>query len=359
MRIPLAIPSIGELERRYVTEAVASGWISGSGPYIDAFESALCTRFARRHVVAVSNGTVALELSLLALGIGPGDEVIVPALTFAAPAAAVRTVGAQPVLADVTAETWTIDPTEIAFLITQRTKAIIAVDVMGHPCDFDSLQAFDIPVIEDAAEAHGASYKGRSVGTFGQISIFSFHANKSITTGEGGCIATDNYRIAQQVRIIANHGMRPERPYYHEHVGRNARITNLTAAVGVAQAARWEELIAARSVLAERYRSHLAEIGCFGRPEASWATVSLWLQTVVLERRDAVIDLVRAAGIDARPIWPALSDLPLYYSSVRRACPVSSSIAATTAWLPTWSHMTEDLIIEIVEALALAMAQAK
>lgn len=358
MRIPLAMPCLGALEHSCVTDAIASGWISGSGPYVKSFEDALCGQLHREHVVAVASGTVALEIALQALGIGPGDEVIVPALTFAAPAAAVRSAGANVVLADVTRETWTVDPLEIARLVTGRTKAIIAVDILGHPCDFDALTDLGIPVIEDAAQAHGSRYKNRPTGGFGLISTFSFHANKCISTGEGGCIATDDGDLAARIRLIVNHGMTAERPYYHEVIGRNARMTNLTAAVGVAQVARWQELTEARRAVGDLYRRRLSSIGCQSRPEAGWASVVPWLQTVTLTGRDAVVAMMRDTGIDARAIWPALSDLPLYHPSARRPCPVATAVAATTAWLPTWAYMGERQVGEVVDALARALSES-
>lgn len=358
VRVPLASPDIGPLERRYVNDAISSGWVSGTGPYVDRLESALCARLGRNHVVAVSSGTMALELALRALGIGRGHEVIVPALTFAAPAAAVRMVGADPVLADISPETWTIDPLMVGDLITLRTAAIIAVDVMGHCCDYDALAEFGLPVIEDAAEAHGAEYRGQRAGSLGLISVLSFHPNKAITTGEGGCVATDSAEIAETVRVLANHGMTPERPYFHERVGHNARMTNLSAALGVAQVERWDELLGNRHRVGQAYLRRLADIDCPARPQASWATVSLWLQAVTVEHRDEVVRLIRGDGIDARAIRPALSDLPLYRASRRRPCPVASRIAARTAWLPTSARMDEALVVEVTRSLARARSAA-
>lgn len=351
IRIPLSMPNIGGLERQYVDDAIAGGWISGTGPYITAFEDAVRGRLDRSFVVAMSSGTQALEITLQALGIGEGDEVIVPALTFAAPAAAVVTAGALPIFADVTASNWTINPAEVARLITSKTKAIIAVDVMGHPCDFSALQEFEVPIIEDAAEAHGSRYKGKLTGSFGVVSIFSFHANKVITTGEGGCVATDDAELAAKVRLIANHGMTPNRPYHHDVVGRNGRMTNLAAAVGLAQMERWDELIAGRIRAGRVYEEHLASAECKLRPADRWVSVTPWLQTVLTPNRDDRVTSVRQVGIDARAIWPAISDLPLYLKSVRRPCPVASYLSSQGVWLPTWSNMSNESIIEVVQVL--------
>jgi perosamine synthetase len=351
MRIPLALPSIGELERVYVSEAISSGWISGTGPHVAAFERSLATKLRRDHVVAVSSGTTALEVALLACGIGPGDEVLVPALTFVAPAAAVRTVGARPVLCDVTAGTWTIDPAEAASLLSGSTKAIIAVDLMGHPCDYDALSTLGLPIIEDAAQAHGSSYRSRSTGSFGRVSIMSFHANKTITTGEGGCIATDDPELAERMRLIVNHGMSPDRPYHHDVVGRNARMTNLAAALGVAQVERWDELVSAHRRVGEHYERLLTSAGIPGRAAAPWADCVCWLQPVRLHSRDAVVTAVRAQRIDVRAVWPALSTVDLYRDAVRRPCPVAEHLSAQLAWLPTWSAMPDSAIQEVVTAV--------
>lgn len=245
--IPLSNANIGTSERAYVDAALAAGWLSGTGPHVRQFEQRLGERIERAHVVATANGTLAIELALRALGIGPGDEVIVPALTFAAPASSVFAVGATPVLVDIAPTTWTLCPDDVAVKLTPQTRAILAVDVLGHPADYDALARFDIPVIEDAAEAHGARYKNRPVGSFGVVSTFSFHANKAITTGEGGCAATNSVELAERMRVIANHGIRPERPYVHDVIGRNHRMTNLAAAVGLGQLDRWDDLIGDRN----------------------------------------------------------------------------------------------------------------
>ncbi|WP_285625800.1 DegT/DnrJ/EryC1/StrS family aminotransferase [Actinoallomurus iriomotensis] len=357
MRIPLSSPSIGALESAFVSDAMSSGWISGSGPYLDRFQRGIARLTGRRHVLAVSSGTAALELALRALGVGPGDEVIVPALTFVSPAATVRTVGATPVMCDITPQDWTIDPALAASLVTDRTRAIIAVDLLGHPCDFDRLSELGVPLIEDAAQAHGAGYKGSPTGSFGNISIFSFHSNKTISTGEGGCAGTDDDELADRMRIIANHGMRPERRYWHEVVGHNMRMTNVTAAIGAAQLERWDELTARRNAVADRYRSSIADDAVGHRPIAPWARYSCWLHPVTVPDRDELVGELRSGGIDARAIWPSLPELPLYADGVRLPCPVAAEVSASTAWLPTWSHMPEEDTKTVVQALHDALAK--
>ncbi|MCI0462177.1 MAG: DegT/DnrJ/EryC1/StrS family aminotransferase [Gemmataceae bacterium] len=355
MRIPLSDVDLAEAERGYVHSALASGWISGTGEFVGRFERAIAERISRRHVIAVCNGTAALELGLRALGIGAGDEVIVPALTFAAPAAGVCAVGALPVLADIDTATWTISPGEVRRLVTRRTKAIIAVDLLGHPCDYDALEEVGLPIIEDAAQAHGAAYKGKPAGAFGIVSTFSFHVNKTITCGEGGCVATDDDALAAKMRLIANHGMTKERPYHHPVVGRNFRMPNLIAAVGLGQAERWGVLVRARQAVAAHYDRLLATAPVIRRPVAPWATEACWLYTVSVPRRDDVVEMLNREGIEARAVWTALPDQAVFHPGCRSEYPVARRIADSALWLPTWSGMPPERVREVAEALKQAL----
>ncbi len=355
MRIPLSSPSLSSREKELVMEAIESGWISGTGSYVRDFEKAIAARIQRRHVVAVSNGTVAVELALRGLGIGPGDEVIVPALTFVTPAAMVCAVGATPVFADVEEATWTIDPDFVANVITQKTRAILTVDLLGHPCDYDRLAGFGIPIIEDAAQAHGASYRGRPVGSFGRVSTFSFHANKTIATGEGGCVATDDPELHEHLRLLANHGMTPERPYWHTVVGHNFRMTNVTAAIGLGQVERWDELVAARKKLAAQYDDKLGGLDIGRRPIARWAEEVCWLYTVHHPQREQLLKHLRAEGIDARGIWPDLPALPPYNKFKGSPCPVAREVSRNAMWLPTYAEMDEKIVAEVADTLKEAL----
>ncbi len=358
--IPLSSVKIGENEIAYVTEAIQTGWISSTGKYVAEFEKALAKVTHRKHGIAVTNGTVALEVVLRAMGIGIGDEVIVPALTFVAPAAAVATVGALPVLADVTTESWTIDPVEVARLITPRTKAIIAVDLLGHPADYDELinAANGIPIIEDAAQAHGAGYKSNPVGSFGIVSTFSFHANKAIATGEGGAVLSDSKELIDAIWLISNHGMTKDRPYYHEIVGHNFRMTNLTAAIGLGQVQRWEELTAARNRVASIYDGCLKDAtGLYRRPVAHWATESCWLYAVGISggKKRKVLDELRKAEIDSRAIWTALPDLGVYSEGVRGGYRHARQFSDEVIWLPTSAVMTSAQVEFISDVLLRAL----
>ncbi|MEU3199013.1 MULTISPECIES: DegT/DnrJ/EryC1/StrS family aminotransferase [unclassified Streptomyces] len=351
MRFPLSRPTLGEKESENVREAMASGWISGTGSYVGAFERSLEQLTGRAYATAVSSGTTALEIALSALEICAGDEVIVPALTFAAPAAAVLTVGAAPVLCDISPGNWTIDPAAAQALMTPRTKAVIAVDLMGHPCDYDRLAELGVPVIEDAAQAHGARTAKGPAGGFGIASIFSFHVNKAITCGEGGAVLTDDPELAERVGLLAHHGMSTDRRYHHSMAGRNGRMTNLSAAVGAAQAERWDELVAGRLQVAQRYRARLAGQGLSPRPAEPWASPSCWLYCVTTQARDVVVEHARRDGVDARAIWPALSDLPFYRRYVPRHCDHASEVSRTAMWLPTWAHMSSEETTGVTDSL--------
>jgi perosamine synthetase len=356
MQVPLSTVQLSEVEKTKAFEAIESGWISSSGKYVQQLEQALAIRCARRYAIVVSNGTVALELVLRAMNIGYGDEVIVPALTFVAPAAAVRSVGARPVFADITESNWTIDPAYVQRIITPKTRAIIAVDVLGHPCDYDELLKLGIPIIEDAAEAHGALYKGVEVGGFGLASIFSFHANKVITTGEGGGVLTNDQVLADQMRLIAGHGMTKERPYWHPVVGSNFCMTNITAAIGLGQVERWEELVSKRKQVKALYDDLVADIEVIPRPIEEWADISCWLYTVCSKHREQIVSSLRSDGIDARAIWPALCNLPLYQDSVVGEYPIAQVISEQAFWLPTWTGMPKDIISFVAERLDHACA---
>ncbi|KUO10634.1 hypothetical protein AQJ58_16855 [Streptomyces sp. DSM 15324] len=344
-------PTLGDQESENVRDAMAWGWISGTGSYVSAFERSLEQRIGRAFATVVSSGTTALEIALSALGVGPGDEVLVPALTFAAPAAAVLTVGAVPVLCDIDAETWTIDVEAARALRTPRTKAIITVDLMGHPCDYERLAELEISMVEDAAQAHGARTGKGPAGSFGVASIFSFHVNKAITSGEGGAVLTDDEELAEKVRLLAHHGMSPHHRYHHTVAGRNGRMTNLSAAIGTAQMARWDELVAGRREAARLYDARLNGLGFSPRPQRTGVLPSCWLYCVTSPERDAVVKRARHRGVDARAIWPALSDLPLYRPYARLPCPQASKVSRTALWLPTWSHLTPEDVEAVTEVM--------
>ena len=347
--IPLSAVDIGERERAYVRDAMETGWISSTGAYVERFEAALGERLRRAHVVSTCSGTAALELALRALGVGPGDEVILPALTFAAPASAVVHAGAAPRFVDVEPGHWTLDPARVREAITPRTRLVIAVDVLGHPCDFDALSGLGVPILEDAAQAHGATCRGRPTGSFGVASIMSFHANKAISTGEGGCVATDDPMLAERLRLLNAHGMERTRPYHHPVAGHNFRMTNLAAAVGLAQVERWDELVAARRAVSARYDDGLDGAAVVRRPVAEWAREATWLHTIAVERRADVCAAAREAGADVRAIWPLVPHQDAF--ATEGDWPVARAVTERAVWLPTAAGMSVEDVDRVVRAV--------
>lgn len=360
-RLPVAEPLLGDRELLYVTECVLSGWISSAGPFVTRFEKAFAEFCGTRHAIAVGNGTQALHLAMLALDIGPGDEVIVPSLTFIATANAVVYTGAHAVPVDSDPGTWNIDPALVEAAITPRTKAIVPVHLYGHPADLDPIleiaSRHGIAVVEDAAEAHGARYKGRRVGGIGEIGVFSFYGNKIVTTGEGGMVVTDRDDLADRMRILRSHGMSPDRRYWHPVLGYNYRLTNLQAAVGVAQMERIEEILESKRRVAERYADGLAGIpGITLSPEAPWAWSVFWLYSILVDEavfgmsRDELMDALDAEGVEARPLFPPVHEQPLYRDG--RSLPVSEALAASGLSLPSAVNLTDAEIARVTGLIA-------
>jgi perosamine synthetase len=320
--IPISEPSIGSREEELVLAAVRSGWVSSIGEYIDRLESVFANFCSVKHAIAVSNGTTALHLALASLGIGPGDEVIVPDLTFVATANAVAYLGATPVLADVEPDTLCISPSSIAKNISTRTKAVIPVHLYGHPADMDEIQNIattsGIKVVEDAAEAHGAEYKSRRVGGLSDCAIFSFYGNKIVTTGEGGVLTTNDDSIASKARHLRDHAMSKQRRYWHDELGFNYRMTNLQAALGVAQMERIKEFIEKRAEIMQWYRE-LLDLTETVRLNATknWAKSVYWMVCLEVDwfdeiARDRFMQELRTRGIDTRPYFCTLSSMPMY-----------------------------------------------
>lgn len=351
-RLPVAEPFLGEEELRYVSECVLSGWVSSAGKFVSRFEGLFAERCGVDHAIAVSNGTAALHVALAALGVGPGDEVIVPALTFIATANAVTYTGARPVFADSEPVTWNVDPEAIAAAITSRTKAIVPVHLYGHPADLDAIVAAadGIPIIEDAAEAHGALYKGRPVGSLGLAGTFSFYGNKIVTTGEGGIVVTNDAELAARIRVLRDHGMEPGRRYWHPVLGFNYRLTNLQAALGVAQLERLDEILDAKRRVSDRYSAGLNHLpGITLPPEAPWATNVHWLYSILVDDRDTVMDVLELAGIESRPFFTPIHQQPLYATG--EPLPVAESLAGRGVSLPSAVTLSSAEIDRVVATL--------
>lgn len=362
--IPIAEPRLGGKELEYVSDCITSGWVSSKGKYVNQFETAFARYCECEYGVATFNGTIALHLVLAALGIGPGDEVIVPTLTFVATANAVAYTGATPIFVDSEPQTWNIDPRAVAAALTPRTKAIIPVHLYGHPAEMDALnaiaQAHDLLVVEDAAEAHGARYRGRRVGSLARAAIFSFMGNKIITTGEGGVVVTDDQALAERCFFLQNHARYAENPYWHTEIGFNYRMTNLQAALGVAQLEQIDEFIAIRRRNAAAYAARLAEVpGITLPPQADGVENVYWMFAPLIEPefgldRDALMVRLREQGIDSRPFFYPIHTMPMYQRG--QSLPVAESLAARGINLPSGANLTESQIDYICETLAAIQA---
>jgi perosamine synthetase len=354
--IPVYRPSIGELEKRYVAEAMESGWISSRGAFLDRFEKDFAAYMGCSNGIAAANGTVALHLAFAALGIGPGDEVIVPTFTYVASVNAIAYTGATPVFVDSEPLYWNMDPALVEAAITPRTKAIEVVHLYGHPTDMDPILEIaarhDLVVVEDAAECHGALYKGRKVGSLGTIGSFSFFGNKIITTGEGGMLVTGDDELAERARRLRGQGVSPTRTYWHEIVGFNYRMTNIAAAIGCAQLERVEETLAAKRTLAGWYRANLDGVeGVTLQTEAPWATSVYWMNSILVrpERRDPLRDELAAQGIETRPFFFPAHVMPMYSSGAR--FPVAERLGASGINLPSYADLEEAQVVEICAAV--------
>jgi perosamine synthetase len=358
MRIAVAEPDISEREIAYVTDAVRRGEVSSTGPYVERFERAFAEFCEVPHAISCMNGTVALHLALIGLGIGPGDEVIVPALTYVAAANAVLHAGATVVLADVHPDHWGLDPEAVAARITPRTKAIIAVHLYGHPADMDPLNEIaarhGIAVIEDAAEAQGARYRGRRVGGIGNVGTFSFFGNKIMTTGEGGMVTTSDARVAERVRLFKNQGNDPTRRYWHIVVGYNYRLTNLQAALGLAQVERAEELLKAKREIAAAYRAGLSGIPGTMQPQMPWAESVHWMNCLMLDAKSRVDarqlqDELAKRHIETRPFFQPVSKLPMYPGN--GTFPVSERLSKNGLNLPSGPRLALDKVEAVIAAI--------
>jgi len=367
--IPIASPDLSGRESRYVNECLESTWISSVGHFITDFEVAFAKVAGSRHVVATNNGTTALHLALVAIGIGPGDEVIVPALTYIASANAVVYCGATPVFADVEADTLNLDPADIEHRITERTKAIIPVHLYGHPADMTAIMAIaerhGLTVIEDAAEAHGARVNGRPVGSLAHMGTFSFFGNKIVTTGEGGAVTTDDDELNARLRLLRGQGMDSNKRYWFSEIGFNYRMTNVAAAIGVAQLERIEQMLGRRREIAARYTELLAPVAGITLPvERPDARRVAWLYTVMIdgfstEQRNELIDLLKADGIETRPVFYPLHLMPPYITEPVASFPIAERLGAEGISLPTHMLLSDEDVSTVCAALVTRVAEVR
>ncbi len=352
--IPVNEPLIGAREQAYVADCMASGWISSEGPYVAAFERAWASYCSVEHGVAMSSGTAALFAAVDALRLQPGDEVIMPAFTIISCAQAIMAAGAVPVLVDADPRTWCIDVRQVAERVTARTRAIMAVHIYGHPAEMDPLREIArkhrLSIIEDAAEAHGAEYRGVRTGGLGDVGCFSFYANKILTTGEGGMLVTNDASIAERARSYRNLAFRAERRFFHTELGNNYRMTAVQAAIGLAQTEEIEPRVARKRAIGRRYTELLAGVDGIELPiEEPWATNVYWMYGIVLEARlgcdaEGFAARLRGRGIDTRPFFLGMHEQPALLQRglfAGESYPVTERIARQGLYLPSGLRLTD------------------
>lgn len=358
--IPVCEPYLAGKEKEYVLDCLESGWISSSGKYVNRFEEKFASYCGSHYAVGVCNGTVALHLALIALGIGKGHEVIIPNFTMIASAFAVCYTGARPVFVDAERSTWNIDVSKIEAKITSATRAIMPVSIFGHPCDMDAINAlakkYNLFVVEDAAESHGAEYKGQRTGNLADITAFSFFANKNITTGEGGMIVTNNKELYEKSLYFKNlcFPLNGPRNYIHNDIGFNYRMTNIHAAIGLAQTEKADEYKAMRIKNAQLYKKFLRDTpGILFQQSAPDVVHVHWMNAIVInpaeygKTREELMAYLKTKNIDTRLLFvgmhkqPALRD---YGCETNDGFPVTEWLTANGLYLPSASNLTQETI---------------
>lgn len=371
--IPVNEPLLGKREEELVLECLRSGWISSAGKFIEDFEQRWADYCGRRYGIAVSNGTAALQLAFACIGLQPGDEVILPTFTIISCALAVIYNGGVPVLVDSDPRTWCMDVKQVKDKISQKTRAIMPVHIYGHPVDMNPLELLaekhGLAIIEDAAEAHGAEYLSernatnsvwRRCGSFGTLSCFSFYANKLVSTGEGGMVLTDDAELADRARSLRNLAFQPNRRFYHEELGFNFRLTNLQAALGVAQLEKIDEIVARKRRMGQTYNRLLKDIdGLELPPEEPWARSVYWMYGVVLSEKIGVdasqfAQRLRQRGIETRPFFLGMHEQPVLHKRglfVEESYPVAERLARRGLYLPSGLALTEEQLTRVCEVV--------
>jgi perosamine synthetase len=371
--IPVNEPALGERELELVTECVRSGWVSSSGPFLRDFEEQWAAYCGRRFGVAVANGSVALQVAVSLLDLQPGDEVILPTFTIVSCALPVVLAGATPVLVDSDPRTWTLDPKQVASKVTPRTRAIMPVHIYGHPADMDPLlelaERHGLALIEDAAEAHGAEYLSRGgwrrCGSFGTTSCFSFYANKLVTTGEGGMLLTDDPQLAERSRRLRNLGFLSSPRFLHYEVGYNFRLTNLQAALGLAQLERLGQIVERKRWLGRAYTERLRDVAGLQLPvEEPWARSVYWMYGVVLDAEQTGLDArtfaerLAARGVETRPFFLGMHEQPVFHARglfAGERYPVAERLARQGLYLPSGLGLQECELDAVCRALREAL----
>jgi perosamine synthetase len=365
MMIPVNEPLIGSTEIDNVLDCVRTGWISSAGEYIKEFEDGWARYCGMKHGIAVSNGTTALEVAVSCLELQRDDEIIMPTFTIISCALAIVRNGCKPVLVDCDPHTWCMDVNQVQDKITKRTRAIMPVHIYGHPVDMDPLieiaQKYNLALIEDAAEVHGAEYKGRKCGGIGDISTFSFYANKIITTGEGGMVLTDNSTYAEKARALRNLCFQADKRFLHTHIGHNFRMTNIQAAIGAAQIEKIDELVDRKRRMGDRYSRLLGKRSELQLPvERPWAKQVYWMYGVVLENGinlDALEFAVQLKdrGIGTRPFFIGMHEQPVFHKMglfKEESYPVAERLARRGLYLPSGITLTGKQIDEVCDKVS-------
>ncbi|MFH1033291.1 MAG: LegC family aminotransferase [Pseudomonadota bacterium] len=383
--IPLCVPEIRGNEWAYVKECLDTGWVSSVGAYVTRLENDIAARLGGGQAVAFTSGTAALHVALILAGVGPGDEVLLPALTFIAPAFAVRYTGAWPVICDVDPDYWQMDPAQVGRFLRddcrheggalinratgRRVKALLPVDLLGHPADMDALMElaaeFGLTVIEDATESLGALYKGRPVGRLGHIGCLSFNGNKTITTGGGGMLVTGDPALADKARYLSTQAKDDAIEYVHNQVGFNYRLSNVQAAMGCAQLELLDEYVAAKRRIHQAYQQGLAGVpGVTVMALAPWAHSACWMSTIVVDPaahgRDcrALLKALHARRIQTRPLWQPLHQSPALAGGHGLGCPVSERLHARGLSLPSSVGLSPADQQRVIEAIGHIAGQA-
>ena len=369
MKVSVCIPTLSGEEWKYLKECLDTNWISSKGKFIEEFEDGFADYIGVKYGCTTTSGTAAIHLALISSGIKPGDEVIVPAFTMMGSVFPIIYCGAKPVLVDSEVETWNIDVSKIEEKITERTKAIMVVHIYGHPCDMDPIMEiankYDLYVVEDAAEAHGAEYKGKKVGTFGDLSCFSFYANKIITTGEGGMLLTNNKEIYEKAKMLKDMAFTEERRFLHYDVGFNYRMTNMQAAIGLAQLEKINTYVEARRRNAKLYNELLKDReGIILPSEKEWAKNVYWMYSILIDEkkfgmsRDALMNTLADEGIDTRPFFVPMHQQPVLRErglfGGEESYPVAEELSKKGLNLPSSSSLSKndiELVSNIINEL--------
>jgi dTDP-4-amino-4,6-dideoxygalactose transaminase len=367
-RVYLSPPDVGELEEEYALDALKSGWVAPLGPHVLAFEREIADYVGVEHAVALSSGTAGLHLALLSLGVGPGDDVVVPTLTFAATAFAVTYVGATPIFIDSESTSWNIDPGLLAGFLSERSArgalpaAVVVVDIFGQTADYERIESicaeFSVPIIEDAAEALGARHRQGMAGTFGRAAVFSFNGNKIMTTSGGGMLVTDDARIADRAKYLASQAREPVPWYEHLSVGFNYRLSNVLAAIGRAQLARLPEMVEQRQRIRSDYADSLLGLGGSVMGDAPWGRGNAWLSLLMLPDAPTAARVRRhmdAARIESRPVWKPLHAQPVFATCERVNAGIADDFFERTICLPSGSALTMEEFQETVTTIRAAL----